>query len=69
MGTKTNSLGRYHEIISTKHVFLEDEQVFLKSNTNEPSNLEIDKEEWSPINFQWIAIVELNTILNHQSNQ
>jgi len=37
----------------TKHVFLKDINVFIKEN-----------EEWHPINFQWISVINLNNELN-----
>ena len=48
-----------HETIKTKHVFSDENQVFLKA-TEETT---INNEEWYPINFQWIPIIELQNNL------
>ena len=49
------------EIIKTKYVFTENNQVYLKMDKN--SSLKNKKTdhlmEWFPINFQWIPVVEL----------
>jgi hypothetical protein len=49
------------EVIKTNHVYQENAQVFLKKgiqNTNKKEKNKSDQ-EWFPINFQWIPIVEL----------
>ena len=48
-----------HSAINTNYVFNEDEQVFLKSVNSISSKPESD-EEWHPINFQWIPVVEMH---------
>ncbi|CAM4312501.1 hypothetical protein ZORO111903_12900 [Zobellia roscoffensis] len=45
-----------HDVIETQHVFSENNQVFLRNNCTGSSST---KEEWSPINFQWIPVVKL----------
>ncbi|MUH38136.1 hypothetical protein D9O36_19975 [Zobellia amurskyensis] len=51
-----------HDVIETQHVFSENNQVFLKNNFTRNSTVE---EEWSPINFQWIPVVQLQERLTH----
>lgn len=54
-----------HSAIETRHVFTENNQVFLKHDSIE--NMQIankNKEEWHPINFQWIPVIKLNENLN-----
>lgn len=41
--------------IGTKAVFSENNQVYLKNNIDNMNGLE----DWSPINFQWIPVIEL----------
>ena len=44
--------------IQTKHVFSENNQVFIKNNEGfTPKN--VNEEVWFPINFQWIPVVKL----------
>lgn len=57
-----------HDVIETKHVFSEDNQVFLKRNLVESSNGTILKDQWFPINFQWASEMELRQNLFQQSN-
>ena len=47
--------------IKAKHVYSDKKQnkVYLKKN----------KEEWFPINFQWIPVVQLNNELNVKTNK
>ncbi|CAM4381893.1 hypothetical protein [Zobellia nedashkovskayae] len=45
-----------HDVIETQHVFSENNQVFLRNDFTGSSST---KEEWSPINFQWIPVVKL----------
>lgn len=58
-----------HNAINTQHVFSKSNQVYLKKDTNEVCPIDNNNDEWFPINFQWIPIVELNSIINHQSNK
>ncbi|MDO6808983.1 hypothetical protein Q4603_10185 [Zobellia galactanivorans] len=51
-----------HDVIETQHVFSENNQVFLKNNC---SNNTLTEEQWSPINFQWIPVVQLQERLTH----
>ncbi len=68
MKNKTNTQNRFHETIATKHVFTEDEQVFMKRDPEEPNGMEIEDEIWYPINFQWIPVKILEKSLTHHSN-
>lgn len=68
MEDASNEFGRYHSVIKTKHVFMEDDQVFLKSNGQEPTAQEYHGEVWYPINFQWIPVITLKQNLERQSN-
>ncbi|CAZ98641.1 Conserved hypothetical protein [Zobellia galactanivorans] len=43
-------------------MFSENNQVFLKNNC---SNNALTEEQWSPINFQWIPVVQLQERLTH----
>ncbi len=58
-----------HNVIDTQHVFSKNNQVYLKKDTNEATLIDNNNNEWFPINFQWIPIVELNNNFNHQSNK
>ncbi|WP_276166868.1 hypothetical protein [Zobellia alginiliquefaciens] len=51
-----------HDVIETQHVFSENNQVYLKNDSN--SN-RLNVEEWSPINFQWIPVTQLKERLVH----
>ena len=68
MEDTTNRFGRYHSAIETQHVFLKDSQVFLKRDNQSQTNEIYTVEEWYPINFQWIPVLELQRNLIHQSN-
>ncbi|MCM4151108.1 hypothetical protein DHD05_05840 [Arenibacter sp. N53] len=57
-----------HDVIETQHVFSENNQVFLKRNMVESSNGKTLKDQWHPINFQWISDMELRNNLALQSN-
>ncbi|MBU2904025.1 hypothetical protein KO529_04445 [Arenibacter algicola] len=57
-----------HDVIETQHVFSEDNQVFLKRNMIESSNGKTLKDQWYPINFQWVSDMELRNNLALQSN-
>ena len=57
-----------HDVIETQHVFAEDNQVFLKGNLNESLNGTVLKDQWYPINFQWVSDMELRTNLIRHSN-
>ncbi len=46
----------YREFIETQHVFTENQQVYLKNKTFKNGTI---LEEWSPINFQWVTVVQL----------
>ena len=49
------------EVIRTAHVYQENAQVFLKKGIQSSNKKGKNKseQEWFPINFQWIPIVEL----------
>ena len=57
-----------HDVIETQHVFSENNQVFLKRNMLQASNGSIPKDQWYPINFQWVSDMELRNNLVLQSN-
>ncbi|WP_149275880.1 hypothetical protein [Pareuzebyella sediminis] len=46
--------------IKTKYVYSENSQVFLKKETEGDT---LTEEQWFPINFQWIPVVELHKSL------
>lgn len=58
-----------HTAIKTQYVFAADNQVYLRKENNTESQTEVNHEEWFPINFQWISVLELNNSFNHQSNK
>ncbi|MFH6603784.1 hypothetical protein ACEZ3G_09880 [Maribacter algicola] len=68
MKNKTTAQKRFHETITTKHVFTENEQVFMKRDWEEYDGIEVGEEIWYPINFQWIPVKILEKSLTHQSN-
>ncbi len=45
--------------VRSKYVFAEEEQVFLKKNLGNSSVTEDQEDEWCPINFQWIPVINL----------
>jgi hypothetical protein len=51
-----------NNLIKTKYVFAKNNQVYIKntSKISSEENTNLKQEEWTPINFQWIPIVELN---------
>lgn len=56
-----------HEAIKTQPVFSENNQVYLKKeNTLKPASLKSD-DQWFPVNFQWIPVMELKNNLENQS--
>ncbi len=59
MKDKIDRSKRFHETIKTKHVFIEDNQVFLKRDTRESVLSDDHGEIWCPINFQWVPVVAL----------
>lgn len=46
--------GQFHNVIKTKHVFIEDNQVFMRREAegSYPEGIP----EWFPTNFNWIPI-------------
>lgn len=57
---------RFHKIIKTKYVFIEDGQVFIKRDTQESALPDSHGEVWYPINFQWMPIKVWDQNLTHQ---
>lgn len=55
MKNKSNILNRFHEAIRTQHVFIEDEQVYLKRESEESVGADTNFVEWLPTDFQWIS--------------
>jgi len=49
-----------HKKIKTTHVYTKNNKVFLKNNS---SNKSLESDEWYPINFQWIPVIELQKSL------
>ena len=52
-----------HRAIKTRHVFTKNNQVYLKGSVQDIEQTSSESIEWYPINFQWMPIVQLNTIL------
>lgn len=48
MKNKIHTSSRFHDVIQTKHVFIKNEQVFLKKDTNIA--------RWFPTDFKWIPV-------------
>lgn len=65
--TDVNSVcGICHDVIETQHVFSENNQVYLKENNKNTSNIKTIDDEWFPINFYWISDVQVRTNLNNK---
>ncbi|MEK6151934.1 hypothetical protein WIW50_01675 [Flavobacteriaceae bacterium 3-367] len=54
--------------IPTQAVFSEGNTVFLKKNNVISLETGMEDEEWFPVNFQWIPVMELRKNLLQQSN-
>lgn len=50
---KKVDLNNHQEIITTKHVFSENNQVYLRID----KSIDEDLDEWSPVNFQWVPVL------------
>lgn len=55
MKNKTKSSNRFQDSIRTKHVFIEDEQVFLKKEMQEAFLETTTVAEWFPTDFKWVS--------------
>ncbi len=61
MKSKKNTLSLiHHKAIRTRHVFIENDQVFLKRTLADTQMNSSENEEWFPINFQWTPILKLH---------
>lgn len=49
MKNNTDKSGRFHDVIQTKRVFIEDNQVFMRLETEE--KFLVDVPEWFPTDF------------------
>lgn len=49
--------GICHDVIETRHVFSEDNQVFIKQKL--VSNGKIATEKWFPVHFYWASDMEV----------
>ncbi|MGB5818255.1 MAG: hypothetical protein WBG90_02130 [Saonia sp.] len=56
-----------HAVIPAQHVFSENDQVYLKKSKKEISRFDTGNDEWFPINFQWMPLIELKKSLKLQS--
>lgn len=54
MKNKINTQQRFHDSIRTKHDFIEDEQIFLKKETQEVFLEDRIVAEWFPTDFKWV---------------
>lgn len=62
MSLKVNRYGACcSDVIKTQHVYSEKSQVFIKKEIRGETQTE---EEWFPINFQWIPVMELRELLS-----
>lgn len=57
-------LKNHSNLINSKVVFTENNQVYLK-NSSQLSVVSTKEEEWSAINFQWIPVMNLNNELKN----
>lgn len=60
MEHKTDKFNFRTAIAKTKHVFIKDNQVLLKKDNYIPFSKNDNNEEWYPVNFQWIPVIELH---------
>lgn len=56
MENKANIFKRFHTSIRTQHVYIRDNQVYLKKKPVESVDTDKKIEEWSPTDFKWIPI-------------
>jgi|GEM_PF-1017854 len=63
MNTRSGLCAICHEVIETQHVFSENNQVYLKKEQDKPTTSLGGHEQWFPINFQWIPVMELQNNL------
>lgn len=54
MENKTSISKIFHAAIKTKHVFIKDEQVFLKKDNQEAIVVDTNGVEWFPTRFKWM---------------
>lgn len=54
MKNNIHTPNRFRDTIRTKHVFIEDAQVFIKKETNEAIFEDTTVAEWFPTDFKWI---------------
>lgn len=53
MKTKKSKSTRYHKFLKTNHVFVDENQVYLKKEIIETEILADQAVQWFPVNFQW----------------
>jgi len=56
MKNKKNRSSRYQKFLQTKHVFVEDNQVYFKKDIQDPGIFDEPVIQWFPVNFQWTTI-------------
>ncbi|WP_171037043.1 hypothetical protein [Maribacter algarum] len=56
MKNKNSIAKSFHAAIKTQHVYIENEQVFLKKNNQETFMEETNVAEWFPTDFKWIPV-------------
>lgn len=59
--------GISHDVIETRHVFSEDNQVFIKQEMT--SNGKIATEKWFPVHFYWASDMEVGNGATTQNNR
>ena len=57
MKNKTNKFNFRASITKTKHVYIKNNQVFIKKENDNTSHKGNFTEEWLPINFQWVPVI------------
>jgi hypothetical protein len=56
MENKTNIFKRFHTAITTRHVYIKEEQVYLKKEPQDIIDADTSIAEWLPTDFQWQPI-------------
>ncbi|MEM9143035.1 MAG: hypothetical protein AAGA86_08615 [Bacteroidota bacterium] len=56
----------HHATLQTRHVFSENNQVFLKQEASASKTHKND--QWFPVNFQWMPVVALKNELENPNN-
>jgi len=55
MANNTNETGQFHKVITTKHVFIKDNQVFMRRASIDRFPEDNPMHEWFPTEFNWVS--------------